>query len=410
MFIQSVKIALNALLLNKTRSFLTMLGIVIGITAVIILSSAGAGAQSLILGAVKGIGSNLIFVVPGGTGNNKFAPPASSQGAVITTLVDADVRSLRNKALAPDLAYVSPEARGQFTVARGSDNELALVSGEDENYFTVRDITLSEGDWFTKNDVDGLTQVAILGSKIKDNLFGEEDPINKIIKIHEISFRVIGVMAPKGIGPFGVDQDSQVIVPVSTAQKILLGINYYNLIQIEAVSADAIPAAEDEITAILMNNHRINDPAKNDFTVRNTGDALNLLTTITGTLTLFLAAVAGISLLVGGIGIMNIMLVAVTERTREIGLRKAIGAKRKDILLQFIIEALVLTILGGLFGIVFGIIGSYIIAQFGGWSSAVSINSIILAFGVSALFGIVFGIYPANKASKLDPIDALRYE
>ncbi len=410
MLFQSIKIALRALLLNKTRSFLTMLGIIIGITAVIVLISAGQGAQELIVNQVKGIGSNLLFVIPGGSGKSKFAAPASAQGIIVTSLVEQDVKSLRNPLLAPDISYVSPEARGQFTVSYNHQDEQAAVVGEDENYGIVRNINLTAGSWYSKNDVDGLTQVAILGSKIRDDLFGEEDPIGKVIKIKQVSFRVVGVSEPKGVGAFGVDQDSQIIVPVSTAQKLLLGINHYNLITIQVKDANSVALATDEVEKVLRANHKISDPAKDDFTVRNPQDALSLLTTITGALTIFLGAIAGISLLVGGIGIMNIMLVSVTERTREIGLRKAIGARRKDILLQFLIEAVVLTLIGGVIGIILGYLGSLGVALIGNWTPTVSLGSVLLAFGVCALFGLVFGIYPANKASKLSPIEALRYE
>jgi len=387
-----------------------MLGIIIGITAVIVLVSAGHGAQELIINQVQGIGSNLVFVIPGNSGSSRFSAPAAAQGVVITSLVDQDVKNLRNKELAPDLKYVSPEVRGQFTVAFGIQNEQTAVAGEDENYNVVRNLGLSSGNWFTKNDVDGMSQVAVLGSKVKDDLFGAQNPIGQLIKIKEVNFRVIGVLAPKGVGAFGVDQDSQVVVPVSVAQKILLGINYYSNFQIEVGDADLIPQAQDQIKAVLRNDHHITDPNKDDFTVRNTQDALSLLGNITSILTIFLAAIASISLLVGGIGIMNIMLVSVTERTREIGLRKAIGAKRHDILLQFLIEAITLTVLGGITGIILGYLGAIGVAKIGNWTPVVTLGSIALAFGVSAGFGLVFGIYPANKASKLDPIEALRYE
>ncbi len=410
MILQTLKISSKALLLNKTRSFLTMLGIIIGITAVIILISAGQGAQSLIINQVKGVGSNLIFVIPGGSSNSKFAPPVQVQGVVINSLTDQDVKSLQNKELAPDLEYVSPEVRGQFSVSFGVEDQQAAVAGEDENYDVVRKLTLSDGSWFTKSAVDGFAQVAILGSKIKSDLFGNQDPIGQTLKIKQLSFRVVGVMEPKGLGPFGVDQDSQVIVPVTTAQKILLGVTHYSLIQVQVANEELIPQAQDEIVAVLRANHNITDPNKDDFSVRNQQDALSLLSTITSALTIFLGAIAGISLIVGGIGIMNIMLVSVTERTREIGLRKALGAKRRNILLQFLFEAMILTIFGGIIGVILGFGGSIGIAKLGNWSPEVPWYAIVLAVGVSALFGLVFGIYPANKASKLDPIVALRYE
>ncbi len=410
MFIQSIKMAVRALLLNKTRSFLTMLGIIIGITAVIILISAGEGAQELIVNRVKGIGSNLLFILPGGSGKSKFEAPASAQGIIVTSLVEEDVKSLRNKNLAPDLASVDPEVRGQFDVAYNNQDEVTSVTGEDENYYLVRNLPLASGSWFSKADVDGMTQVAVLGSKIKDDLFGAEDPIGKVIKIKQISFRVVGVTAPKGVGAFGVDQDSQVVVPVSTAQKLLLGISHYNLITVQVDDENLIPQAQDEIAKILRNNHKISDPNKDDFSVRNPQDALDLLSSITSALTIFLGAIAGISLVVGGIGIMNIMLVSVTERTREIGLRKAIGARRKDILFQFLIEAVMLTIVGGIIGVILGYLGAVAVAKIGKWQPIVTISSVLLAVGVSGLFGLVFGIYPANKASKLSPIEALRYE
>lgn len=387
-----------------------MLGIIIGITAVIVLISAGQGAQELIVSQVKGIGSNLLFVIPGGSGKSQFSAPASAQGIIVTTLVDQDVKTLRNPLLAPDIEYVSPEVRGQFIVSYGRQDEVDTIAGEDENYGEVRNIGLTAGAWFSKADVDGQVPVAILGSTVKQDLFGEQDPIGQIIKIHQISFRVVGVAESKGVGAFGVDQDSQVIVPVTTAQKILLGINHYNLLTIQVKDGVPIQQASDEVQQLLENNHKITDPNKDDFTIRNPQDALSLLSTITSALTIFLGAIAGISLLVGGIGIMNIMLVSVTERTREIGLRKAIGARRKDILLQFLIEAVVLTLLGGTIGIIFGYLGAIGVSFIGKWHAVVSIGSILLAFGVCALFGLGFGIYPANKASKLSPIEALRYE
>lgn len=410
MILQTAKMSFRALLLNKTRTFLTMLGIIIGIGAVIILISAGQGAQSLILDQVKGIGSNLLFIIPGGSGKSQFAAPVQAQGVIVTSLVEQDVRSLENKDLLPDVEFVSPEVRGQYVVSFGNQDQQVAVAGEDENYNIVRNLTVEQGSWFSKSEVDGFGQVAVLGYKIRDDLFGNQDAIGQIIKIKQISFRVIGVLEPKGIGAFGVDQDSQVLVPVSTAQKILLGINHYSLIQVQVKNGVSIELVQEEVAKVLRSNHRITDPNKDDFTIRNPQDAVALLGTITSALTLFLGAIAGISLVVGGIGIMNIMLVSVTERTREIGLRKAIGAKRKDILLQFLFEAVTLTVIGGIIGVILGYVGAVGIAKLGNWSPTVPIYAILLAVGVSALFGLGFGIYPANKASKLSPIEALRYE
>ncbi len=402
--------ALSALTLNKVRTALTMLGIIIGITSVIVLVSAGQGAQSLIVDQIKGVGSNLLFVIPGGSQKGQFSPPAASQGILVTTLSTQDVKAMRNPILAPSVQYVNPEVRGQYVVTHAGQDIQVSVAGEDDTYGMVHNIEFSAGDWFNKNEVDGFNQVAVLGSKIKEDLFGARDPIGQIIKIKELSFRVVGVMKPKGVGVGGVDQDSQINVPVTTAQKILLGINYYNMVQIQVKDENSIASAQDEVTRILRNNHHITDPNKDDFTIRNPQDIVSLLGTITSALTLFLGAIAGISLLVGGIGIMNIMLVSVTERTREIGLRKAIGAQRSDILLQFLLEAITLTVIGGLLGIAFGYLGAFVIAHFGNWSPVVPLPTVILAFGGSALFGLVFGIYPAYKASKLDPIQALRFE
>lgn len=410
MFLLTLKIAIKALLLNKVRTVLTMLGIVIGISAVIILISAGKGAQSLIVDQVKGVGSNLLFVLPGGSGDSKFSAPASSQGVVVTSLTEQDVKSLRNPLLAPDIAFVEPEVRGQFVVSYNNQDQVASVSGAVESYASSRNIDFTEGGWFSKSESDGFGQVAVLGSALKKDLFGEQTAVDKIIKIKQLSFRVVGVMEPRGLGVGGVDQDNQVIIPVLTAQKILLGINHYQMIQIQVKNESAIASTQEQVARILRDNHRITDPNKDDFTIRNPQDVLELLSTITDALTLFLGAIAGISLVVGGIGIMNIMLVSVTERTREIGLRKAIGAKRKDILLQFLLESVVLTLLGGIIGIVVGYIGAFIIALFGDWDATVPLYAIALAFGMSTLFGLVFGLYPANKASKLDPIQALRYE
>jgi putative ABC transport system permease protein len=409
-FFQSIKIAAKALWLNKTRSFLTMLGVTIGIGAVIMLISAGAGAQSLIVSKVEGTGSNNIYIVAGGSGKSKFAAPASQRGAVIKTLVDQDVQDIQNPNLAPSVLYATPIATGSYTVGYGSDSETATVQGSNQDLPIISNYVVSNGAWFTEGDVNGSSQVVVLGSTLATDLFGEQDPVGKVIKINNISFRVVGVDASQGGGAFGSTPDTSAFIPVSTATHILLGVNYYSVIEVELKDSSLVAQGTAEVTQILEHNHHITDPNQDDFTITNPQEILSLLSEVTTALALFLEAIAGISLLVGGIGIMNIMLVSVTERTREIGLRKALGATRGNILLQFLIEAVMITIAGGILGLIIGYLGAALIAHFGGWAAIVSFGSISLAVGVSAAFGVVFGLYPANKASKLSPIEALRYE
>lgn len=407
-FFQTFKIAAKALLLNKTRSFLTMLGVTIGIGAVIMLISAGAGAQSLIVSKVQGTGSNNVYVRAGGSGKSKFS--AQAPGSIIKTLVEQDVKDIQNPNLAPSVRYATPIASGSYSVEYGSDSQHTSIEGSNEYYPKIANIVVARGSWFSKSDVDASSQVAVLGSKLATDLFGEQDPVGKTIKVNQIAFRVIGVTEKKGQGVFGIDADTLVNMPVSTAIHVLLGVNYYSTIDVELKDGSLINQGTAEITQILERNHHITDSNKDDFTITNTQEFIDLLSQITGALALFLEAIAAISLLVGGIGIMNIMLVSVTERTREIGLRKALGASRSNVLLQFLVEAIMITVAGGIAGLIIGYLGAVLIAHFGGWTATVSLGSIVLAVGVSALFGVVFGLYPANKASKLSPIEALRYE
>jgi putative ABC transport system permease protein len=409
-FWQTIKISVKALLLNKTRSFLTMLGVIIGIGAVIMIISAGAGAQSLIVSKVEGTGSNNIYVTAGGSGKSKFSAPAAARGAVIKTLVDQDVTDIQNPNLAPSVLYATPIATGEFTVEYGSQSETAAVEGSNQDLPKISNYTIANGSWFSAGDATGSSQVTVLGATLATDLFGEQDPVGKTIKINEVAFRVVGVDALQGGGAFGSSPDTTAFIPVTTATHILLGVNYYSTIEIELKSSSLIPSGTEEVTQILEHNHHITDPTKDDFTITNTQEVLSLLSEVTSALALFLVAIAAISLVVGGIGIMNIMLVSVTERTREIGLRKALGASRSNILVQFLVEAILITIAGGIIGLIIGYLGAVVIAHFGGWTATVSLGSIALAVGVSAFFGVVFGLYPANKASKLSPIEALRYE
>lgn len=407
------KTATSGLAHAKVRSLLTMLGIVIGIASVILLMSIGKSAQRLILDQVQSIGSNLVFIVPGATRGSRFSSPPSVQGIVIKTLVERDAESLRRE---PSIDRVAPEVRGQAKVVFENNDTEVTYEGTNEDFFTIRNFITSKGAHFSKADVASLNRVAVLGPSIAKTLFGEREPVGKLIRLKDLTFRVIGVLEKKGVGPFGVDQDNLIIIPVSVTQSQFLGINYYNSLSVQANPNYEIDFVQARIASVLRANHRITDPEKDDFTIRTQEDALSILGNITSILTVFLTSIAFISLLVGGIGIMNIMLVSVVERTREIGLRKALGATNVDILRQFLLEAIILTLIGGAVGIFFGafltglayIILSNVLDT--GWVFALPLGAISLAVFVSGLTGIVFGIYPARKASLKNPIDALRYE
>lgn len=401
---------------GKMRSILTMLGIVIGIASVIILMSIGQSAQDLILNQVESVGSNLIIVIPGAPANGKFSSPASAQGIVITSLQQRDVDALSRE---PSIDYAVPEVRGQAEVVYGNNDVTEGYTGSTADFFTVSNLAkVSVGQTFTKSDVDSANHVVVIGPDLANTLFGANiNPIGKIIRLKNVSFRVIGVLAKGGTGAFGVDIGNLVVMPISVAQTQLLGINYFNVIVVQANAQYDSTFVKSRVEFILEQDHGITNPNKDDFTIDTQEDILSLLGNITSILTLFLAAIASISLLVGGIGIMNIMLVSVTERTREIGLRKAVGATNKDILEQFLIESVLLTLLGGVIGIAVGAgvvglvyLGISIFDPSLGWIFAFPISSVILGLLVSGIAGIAFGIYPAQKAGKKNPIDALRYE
>ena len=412
-FSDAARTAYQGVRRNKTRSALTMLGIVIGIASVILLMSIGKSAEKLILDQVEGTGSNLIFIVPGSTKGSRFASPPSVQGIVIKTLVSRDVDALKKE---PTIAAVAPEARGQAKIIYENNDATITYAGTNEDFFAMRNFTAAKGATFTNSDVDSFNRVAVIGSELAKTLFGEVEPVGKTVRLKNISFRVIGVLDKKGLGPMGIDQDNIVLIPITIAQKQMLGIDHYNLVTVQAGDAYDIEFAKSRITAVLRQNHRITDPDKDDFTIRTQEDALEILSSITSILTIFLTSIAAISLVVGGIGIMNIMLVSVVERTKEIGLRKAVGATNPDILQQFLLEAMMLTFFGGIIGIAIGS-GFTVILYFvlinvlpTGWAFALPLSAIGLAAGVSSLTGVVFGIYPARKASLANPIDSLRYE
>lgn len=415
LFRDAFKTATRSLAHGKMRSVLTMLGVVIGISSVIILMSIGQSAQELILGQVQGIGSNLIIITPGAPSGSGFSPPASVQGIVITSLRQEDVDALQRE---PSITAVAPLVSGQAEVVYGNNNKTVSYQGVTADMFPVRNLTIGDGLSFTKGDVDSANHVAVIGPDLANTLFGPAlSPLDKTIRLKSISFRVVGVLSKGGAGPFGVDQGNVVIIPMTVAQKQLLGISYFNTIMVQADPTYDIDFAKARVAFVLQHDHGITDPKKNDFNIQTQADILSILGTITSVLTLFLAAIASISLIVGGIGIMNIMLVSVTERTREIGLRKAVGATDNDILQQFLIESVLLTFIGGAIGIVVGagIVGLvyFVLTTFFssiGWVFAFPISSVVLGLLVSGVAGIAFGIYPARQAGKKNPIDALRYE
>ena len=414
LFKDAFKTSTRSLTHGKMRSILTMLGIVIGIASVIILMSIGQSAQDLILGQVESVGSNLIIVLPGAPSNGKFSSPASARGIIITSLQQRDVDALERES---SISAVASLVNGQAEVVYGNNNKTVSYQGVSANMFSVRNLAIGKGFTFTKSDVDSENHVAVIGPDLATTLFGSYvNPIDKIIRMKNISFRVVGVLEKGGTGAFGVDQGNIVIIPTSIAQKQLLGINFLNGILVQGNSSYDINFVKSRITFALRQDHGITDPNKDDFSIQTQADLLSILGSITSILTLFLAAIASISLLVGGIGIMNIMLVSVTERTREIGLRKAVGATNNDILQQFLIESILLTLTGGIIGIAVGagVVGLvyFVLSHFFsiGWVFAFPISAVILGLTVSGISGIAFGIYPAYQAGKKNPIDALRYE
>jgi putative ABC transport system permease protein len=411
---EALRIAATGLLANRLRSALTMLGIMIGVSAVILLVAVGNGASVQINSQVQSLGANVIYVY---TSNAKSSGGVSQGFGTGQTLTQADVDALNTHQQDPDVVAAIPIAQTGGQITYGSQNYFAPTTGTTTDFPQVRNYQLAEGSFFTADDLAARHRVVVLGPTVVQNLFGTADPIGQTIKISRQSFRVIGVFASKGGTGFG-SQDNVVVTPITTVWAYLTGARGKVISQIvaSASSPSAVTAAETEITTILLQRHQISDPSQADFQLQSQQDILNQANSIATALTLVLGAIAGISLVVGGIGIMNIMLVTVTERTREIGIRKAIGARRRDVLMQFLIEAMVLSGLGGALGIAVGTLLAKeapnvpAIASSSFPTPVVSPSSVLLAFGVSVAIGLFFGIYPANRAARLHPIEALRYE
>ncbi|MEW6584803.1 MAG: ABC transporter permease [Nitrospirota bacterium] len=389
------------------RSALTMLGIIIGVGAVIAMVAIGTGASRRISEQISSIGSNLIMILPGATTAGGVRMGSGTQ----PTLTLGDAEAILKEC--PSVLNVAPVSNEVAQVVYGHQNWSTGVVGTTPGMLNVRDWPLASGRPFTDQDVTSATKVCLLGQSVADNLFGDMNPIGQIVRIKKIPFTVIGVLAIKGQSPQGQDQDDTIYVPVTTGQKKLFGTSFpgtVKRIMVKARSTQDLSSAERQITELLRQRHHIGLRQENDFTVRNLTEFMKAAEQSTRIMTILLGAIASVSLLVGGIGIMNIMLVSVTERTREIGIRMAVGAKANDIRVQFIIEALTLSLVGGVTGIIAGICGSKILSLLAGWPTVVSPFSVLLAFGFSGLVGIFFGFYPAYKASLLDPIEALRYE
>lgn len=405
----SMRIALRALEVNKLRSALTMLGIVIGVAAVIATAAIGSGAKERIQQQIASIGSNTIIILPGSLTSSGMRMGTGNA----VTLSETDARDLA--AQCPDIALSVPMVRGGVQAVYGNNNWATLVYGVTPSYLDIRDFSVAQGAAFTQQDVESANKVVLLGATVVTNLFGDSDPVGQAIRIKSVPFMVVGVLERKGQSPTGQDQDDVMLLPISAAKRKVLGIKSANAdavdqILLQARSSDLIQLAQEEATRLLRQRHHILTNEQDDFSIRNMEQIFAAQEASSHIMAIMLAAVASVSLVVGGIGIMNIMLVSVRERTREIGLRQAVGAKTHDILTQFLVEAVTLSIAGGCIGVLLGIGASIAVSRIAGWNTVVSVNSIAIAVFFSALVGISFGYYPARKAAYLDPIEALRSE
>jgi putative ABC transport system permease protein len=408
-WLAGIRIALRALRVNKLRSLLTMLGIIIGVGAVITMIAIGSGAQAQVEEQIKSLGTDLTYLIPGSYTAGGVRMGTGSR----STLTEDDASALQREL--PDVAAAAPFLRGNGQVVFGGSNWSTTFYGVTPEFFEARNWTVTSGKGFEPSDISGAGKVVLLGETVARTLFGDFDPIGQVVRVRKVPMEVIGVLERKGQNLNAQDQDDVILMPLATARNRVLGGSQAKLRLVHAIAVKVregagMGHAEAEIRTLLRQRHRLQPGQDDDFSLRNLSEVLGAREESTRIMTLLLAAVASVSLLVGGIGIMNIMLVSVTERTREIGLRMAVGARGRDILSQFLVEAVTLALVGGICGIVLGVGGSYAIAHFAGWRTALDINAIVLAVGFAAAVGVFFGFYPARKASRLLPIEALRYE
>jgi putative ABC transport system permease protein len=403
-WLMTFRIALRALARNKLRAFLTMLGIIIGVGAVIAMVAIGEGAKSTIRAQIASLGTNVLIVLPG----------SNSQGGVrlgtgnVNTLLDSDARAIVRELRS--VSFASPVLRRPDQVVAGNLNWGTLAQGVAPEFQQIRDWQVADGRFLHEGDMESAAKVAVIGETVARQLFGNDNPIDAVIRIRNIPFRVVGLLAPKGQTGQGTDQDDTLMIPYTTMQKRLMRITYVQSIVVKAVSAERVQEAQEQITLLLRQRHRISQDREDDFNIRNLSDIAEAAQTTARVMAVLLGSVASISLLVGGIGIMNIMLVSVTERTREIGIRMAVGARSRDIMLQFLVEAVVMAATGGLIGIFLGIGSSEVLKEWAQWPTLISPTIVAIAFLFSGAVGVFFGFYPAKKAANLDPIEALRYE
>ena len=400
---ESMSVALESLAANKMRAALTMLGIIIGVSAVITMLALAGGASGQMMQRIRQMGTNVLTVMSGQTRSGAVRGGMGSMQTL--TLEDAD--AIGEKCTAT--VRTAPEVQSPAQVKFRNKNTNTTILGTTPDYPSIRNYRIAKGRFFRLRDVKSARKVAVIGTTTAKNTFGRVSPVGKVISIRGIQFEVVGLLATKGTGGFG-DPDDQIMVPITTAMRRLFGQQYIRSINVQAVSMDQMDRATSQITKLLRKRHRIAEGADDDFVVRNQAEIMEMANEMSNTLSLLLGGIASVSLVVGGIGVMNIMLVSVTERTREIGIRKALGARRRDIQWQFLVEALVLSMTGGTVGILVGMAASWVLGRFSGMNAPVTLWSVLLSFGFSALVGVFFGYYPARTASRLDPIESLRYE